>query len=36
VKNHDKTSQRMKKDRLEQTDKLSKLFLKIGKELSNK
>ncbi len=36
VKNHDKTTQRIKRDKNDHTAKLSKLFLKIGKELSDK
>ncbi len=36
VKGQDKTAQRLKKDRLDQAQNLSKLFLKIGKEIKPK
>jgi len=36
VKNQDKTNQRIKKDKVESVDQLSKLFIKLGKELNNK
>jgi len=36
VKQHDKTTQRVKKDKQEHTDKLSKLFIQMGKEIGNR
>lgn len=36
VKQNDKTVQRAKKDKAEHTERLSKLFIKVGKEISSK
>ncbi len=35
VKNQEKINQRMKKNKQDQSEKLSKLFIKIGKELAS-
>lgn len=36
VKQHDKTTQRVKKEKQEQSNKLSKLFIQMGKEIGGR